>query len=653
MSGYEAQCPACGATVVFTLGATLLKVCEHCGVAVARKGANVAAYGRVAELIPTPSVLALGVTGGYQGAPPFTLVGRLQLDYGEGTWDEWLMAFAGESWAWLSEAQGRFHYMGLAPVPPSPDFEHIRVGQTLDLGPSGTFVVTEVREARFMTAAGELPFDVEPGSLLRYADLSGPGGQLATLDYGTGSVAEALYVGREVTLDEIGMKGLPDEEDRRKKASAQNLSCPQCGGPLEIRAPDQAKRIACPYCGSLLDATKDLAVLEALSSVAVKPRIPLGSKGELHGTEWTVIGFLERSVTYENVRYPWQEYLLYEPRHGFRWLVESKGHWSFVEPISAGDVKRFGIDRVTYDGKPFRHFQGGQAKVDVVIGEFYWAVARGDEVGSQDYVAPPLMLSSEGDDEEINWSLGTYTPAAEVWKAFGLVGSPPPQEGVAPHQPSPFAGKVKQVWSLALLSAGLLVFLYLGFAITGGRVVHKQTVAIPAGVAPAAPEAALFTDFFFVQETSNLEVTVTAPVNNSWLYLDGALINEETGAVDDFDLEVSYYSGSDSDGSWSEGSTEARTYIASVPPGRYVLRLGPQWEAGKPPPIYDLRVRSRVPRGYQLLLALLALFVWPIIVGWRSMRFESRRWSESDHASSSSSSSDDDDDDDDDSGDDS
>jgi len=646
VSGYEARCPSCGAPVVFTLGATLLKVCEHCGVAVARKGANLASYGRVAELIPTPSVLALGAHGGYEGAPAFTLVGRLQLDYGAGTWDEWLMAFGGDSWAWLSEAQGRFHYMGLAALPPSPEFEDVRVGQTLDLGPPGTFVVTEVREARFMTAAGELPFDVEPGSLLRYADLSGPGGQLATLDYGTGSTAEALYVGRQVTLDELGLSGLPDEEDRRKKAGGQNLSCPQCGGPLEIRAPDQTQRVACPYCGSLLDATKDLAVLEALSRVPEKPRIPLGSKGRLHGGEWTVIGFLERSATFEGVRYPWQEYLLYEARHGFRWLVEAKGHWSFVEPISAGDVQRSGVDRMKHGDQIFRHFQGGAAKVDVVLGEFYWAVARGDEVSSQDYVCPPLMLSSEGDEQEINWSLGTYTPPAEVWKAFNLVGGPPSPEGVAPHQPSPYAGKVRQIWSLAALAAAILVFVYLGLALSGGRVIHKQSVAVPAGVPPAAPEAALFTDRFFVQEQGNVEVTIKAPVSNSWLYLDGALINEETGAVDDFDLEVSYYFGSDSDGAWSEGATEARSYIASVAPGRYVLRLGPQWEAGKPPPAYDLRVRSRVPRLYQLVLALVGLFVWPVVVGWRSMRFESRRWSESDHASSGSGGDDDDEDDD-------
>ena len=51
MSGYEASCPSCGASLVFTLGSSLLRVCEHCGVAVARKGANLEAYGRVAELI--------------------------------------------------------------------------------------------------------------------------------------------------------------------------------------------------------------------------------------------------------------------------------------------------------------------------------------------------------------------------------------------------------------------------------------------------------------------------------------------------------------------------------------------------------------------------------------------------------------------------
>jgi hypothetical protein len=632
VSGYEALCPSCGGPIVFSLGSTLLKVCDHCGSAVARKGADLKAYGKVAALIPTPSVLALGVRGAYEGAPPFELVGRLQLDYGAGTWDEWLMAFSGGTWAWLSESQGKFHFTGPAAVPPVPEFEDLRVGQTIDLGPPGTFLVAEVRTARFVTAQGELPFDVEPGSALRYADLSGPGGQFATLDYGTGSTAEALYVGREVTLDELGMRGLPEAEERRKKASGESLSCPNCGGPLEIRAPDRTQRVACPYCGSLLDATKDLAVLQAMSGILVQPRIPLGTKGTIQGVAWTVIGFMERSVSVEGVRYPWQEYLLYEPHHGFRWLVEAKGHWSFVEPVPAGDVEAVRDNVYRYRDRTFKHFQGGLANVDHVVGEFYWAVARGDRTQSQDFVSPPYMLSSERDESEINWSFGTYTPPDEVWKAFRLVGGPPRPEGVAPHQPSPYAGRVGRVWQLGLLATGVVFLIYLAFVLRGGRTVHHQSVAIPPTMVSGSPEAALFTDRFFLEEPGNLEVKVQAPVNNSWLYLDGALINEETGEVDEFDLEVSYYTGRDSDGSWSEGGQGARTYVAAVPPGRYVLRLAPQWEAGRPVSVYNLEVRSRVPRLYQAGLAALVLLLWPILLSWRSFRFEMERWSESDHA---------------------
>ena len=339
LSGYRASCPSCGSPVVFELGATLLKVCEHCGTAVARRGADLAGYGKVAALIPTPSVLKLGLEGDYEGAPPFRLVGRLQLDYGAGTWDEWLMAFSDGSWAWLSEAQGRFHYMGQAALPPLPCFDDIRPGQTVDLGPPGTFVVAEVRRARFASAAGELPFAVAPGSELRYADLSGPGGRLATIDYGAGDAAEALYVGREVTLEQLGFHDLPDAEDRRKRVAGEDLKCPQCGGPLEVRAPDQTQRVACPYCGSMLDATqRPRGARGARPAASSAPAIPLGRRAACAASSgrpsapWSAASPSRASAT------PGASTCSTSRGAGFRWLVEAKGHWSFVEPVAAGDI---------------------------------------------------------------------------------------------------------------------------------------------------------------------------------------------------------------------------------------------------------------------------------------------------------------------------
>jgi uncharacterized protein (DUF983 family) len=630
MSGYAASCPACGASLVFALGTSRMKVCDHCGVAVARKGANLETYGRVADLIPTPSVLALGVEGGYEGAPGFRLVGRLQIDHGTGTWDEWLMGFDDGAWAWLSESQGKFHYMGAAALPPVPEFEDVRPGQTIDLGPPGVFVVTEARAGRFVSAQGELPFDAPPGSELHYADLSGPGGQFATIDYGQGSEAEALYVGREVSLDEIGARGLPDQEERRARAAGQQLSCPQCGGPLELRAPDLTQRIACPWCGSLLDATQNLKVLAALAAPPIEALIPLGSQGTLEGVNWSVIGLMERSVTFEEVRYPWREYLLYEPRHGFRWLVESSGHWSFVEPAHAGDVT--GGYTPSYQGQRFKHFQSGRARVDAVIGEFYWAVAQGDETDTADFVAPPLMLSKEESGEEITWSRGAYQDARELWRAFGAPGEPPRAEGVGANQPWPRKRDARAIYLASFLALGALCVLYLGFLIFGGRRVYQREFEIPSTARSGTPEAAVFSEPFEIPSHGNVEIKVTAPVSNSWLYLEGALINEATGALDEFDAEVSYYFGSDSDGSWTEGGTSSRRYVAGVPPGRYLLRLEPQWEAGKPPPSrFVVAVRSRVPRFYQFFLAALALGAWPLLTLWRQLRFEIERWSQSDH----------------------
>jgi hypothetical protein len=188
------------------------------------------------------------------------------------------------------------------------------------------------------------------------------------------------------------------------------------------------------------------------------------------------------------------------------------------------------------------------------------------------------------------------------------------------------------------VAAIFLVFLVM--VGTGGRTVHRQKVAIPPGAAPGSAEAATFAGPFFVTSDGNVQVRVEAPVNNSWLYLDGALINEETGAVDDFDAEVSYYYGSDSDGSWSEGGTSATRYIPAVPPGRYLLRLEPMWEHGKPVFDYQLTVRSRVPHFSYALLAMLAVMAWPAIATWRWFRFEVARWSESDHPWVSSSEND-------------
>ena len=66
-------------------------------------------------------------------------------------------------------------------------------------------VVVETGAARFADKEGKLPFSPRLGKSYRYADLRGPGGAFATIDYGDDP--PSLYVGHEAKLEELGLEG--------------------------------------------------------------------------------------------------------------------------------------------------------------------------------------------------------------------------------------------------------------------------------------------------------------------------------------------------------------------------------------------------------------------------------------------------------------
>ena len=106
------------------------------------------------------------------------------------------------------------------------------------------------------------------------------------------------------------------------------------------------------------------------------------------------------------------------------------------------------------------------------------------------------------------------------------------------------------------------------------------------------------TDVFQLKgHTSDLELTTTADVNNNWIYLNYALINQDTGQAYDFGREVSYYHGYDSDGSWTEGSHTDRVAIPSVPPGNYYLRVEPESDFGHGTISYSISAKRDVPQA--------------------------------------------------------
>src|SRR4051812_20879375 len=122
-------CPECGAEVRFTTPGAVVAICAHCRSAIAKRGLDYQKLGKVAEIAEVPSPLHLGLYGKAHGG--FRIVGRIQLDHGAGTWNEWYLALDNGRWLWLAETQGRYYLsMPLGVIANQPTFELIHLGRT-------------------------------------------------------------------------------------------------------------------------------------------------------------------------------------------------------------------------------------------------------------------------------------------------------------------------------------------------------------------------------------------------------------------------------------------------------------------------------------------------------------------------------------------
>lgn len=655
MAMLEGNCPACGSPISFKSGSSVVVICEYCHSVVARSDRAFEDLGKVAELMETNSPLEVGLNGTYRGVP-FELTGRAQLGHEMGgAWDEWYATFQNGWLGWLAEAQGRFYMTFRQEIenPNSvPPFGRLQLGQQVAGLPSQVPLITaETGRSRALGAKGEIPYKLTPGETNFYADLSGAGGVFGTLDYG--EYPPLFFLGQEVTLAELGITATGKEREReaRRVATAQ-LNCPHCGGGLELRAPDMAERVTCPNCSSLLDINQgQLKYLKTLKRGQFEPVIPVGAIGVFEGgQQLTVIGFVARSVEIDGTVYYWTEYLLYHPQIGFRWLVNSDDHWNFVESVPPGEVVEF--DKTTlFRGKTFKIFQDAEARVEYVAGEFYWKVEVEEKVRAVDYVCPPLMLSKEvsilnirtgGTDEqpeftqtgEINWSLGTYFPVKEVEKAFGASNLPRPGN-VAPNQPFLH----KSIYKYWLMLLPILLVIGLVMTIVGGT---SQRVTSNSYTFPALPNAdgtqVIFSDQFELQGRRNIKVTAQASeVDNTWLYMEGDLINDDTGLVQSFPLSVEYYHGVEDGESWTEGKSSDDSTVSAMPAGKYTMRLEAQWEKWQQPMPVVVTVEQGTTRGVNFIIALIVISIIPIFIVIWQITFESRRWSESSFGGSSSS----------------
>jgi len=418
------SCPSCGAQVQFKSHAAVLAVCEYCHASVLKDAETVKDLGKMSSVLEDFSRIQIG-TAGVAGGRNFTVVGRIQLRYDQGMWNEWFVLFDDASTAWLGDSSGLYTLTAAQPAEGVlPTFEQIAPGKHYTIN-GEAYTASEVRNGECIAGQGELPFRIGEGWRIRVADLrSGPA--FLTLDY-TDGTTPCVYAGTAVTLEQLKCQLLRDDEQIKASAGKYRgkldaLDCPSCGGSIKY-LPGLATKLVCPSCAARLDAAgPEAQVLVAGEKIAaVQTTLPLGATAMIDGSTYTLIGAMIRA---DEEGTQWTEYLLYSTRAAFFWLVETDEGWFRASVIANWPQwTSLAADSATLDHVKYQKLYDYDATVVFAAGAFNWRVAAGDVVHVFEFENGQTTLSAELTGAELTWSRSTPVAIDQLraWfgKAFG------------------------------------------------------------------------------------------------------------------------------------------------------------------------------------------------------------------------------------------
>ena len=458
---YRAPCPGCGAPVEFKSAQSTHAVCGFCQSTVVRSGDVLQRLGKMAELFDDHSPLQLMASGRITldgKEHPFTLIGRLQYKNAAGVWTEWVAFLQDGTMASLGEDNGS--YVFTRPMDPGrelPEASRFRVGSTTAIN-GKPYSVAFSGQASLISAQGELPKLPPLGHPFDMVELRSEDGEVLSIDYG--HQPPHVERGKSVLLEDLQLQGLKDESAKDEKG--RQFNCPHCGAPVQVQL-STTKSITCGSCASIIDLSSGVGgeLRSAEQDDPVRPIIPLGSKGQLQGVQWQVVGFQHRmgQEPGDDEQFGWSEYLLYNQKRGFAFLVDAEDGWSMVRPTTGAPQVGSTGRTAKYLGTTYQLKYSYEAETTYVLGEFYWQVERGQKTSNRDFASAKGLLSMEQSKNELTWSAGDKLASDTVVKAFKLDDK---KDLLQRDDPGPFvAAKGLGCGTLILIAVVLIILLVL------------------------------------------------------------------------------------------------------------------------------------------------------------------------------------------------
>jgi hypothetical protein len=292
-----ARCPSCGAPVAFRSATSIYVVCEFCRSTLLRSGEDLQNLGRMAELLEDRSPIQIGSTGTFR-KHPFTVIGRIQLQYEAGIWNEWHLLFDDGRTAWLAEAAGEWLVSAQVAVSdPLPAFAALVPEMPVILD-GRTFTVSNLVTARCISGQGELPFKVAAGYDVHTADLRG-NDRFLTIDYS--ETPPLVFVGQAVAFADLKLANLKEPDDPAAGAAPQVARAPSIARTVRrrcafIRQPSKASPATVADRSSASTTRTSNCWPRPRRRCAKCPGCRSAARASW-GSDWEVIGFMRRSTT--------------------------------------------------------------------------------------------------------------------------------------------------------------------------------------------------------------------------------------------------------------------------------------------------------------------------------------------------------------------
>ncbi|MEA5402872.1 DUF4178 domain-containing protein [Arcicella sp. DC2W] len=424
----------------------------------------------------------------------------------------------------------------------------------------------------------------------------------------------------------------------------QDHQCGGCSSLLSITK-DETKNLVCKSCGTLHVLQKSLVYdgefrLDEIHKNKFQKSnstIPTGTKLTLKGIDLEVVGVLKKAEG--NTTYTWQEYYLYNAKVGYCFLTEYQGHWTFLEEIH--DKKLIKEDtndnEAVYNHDYYRLFSYYHASIKGANGEFPIDLLKVPKTLVKEYILPPLLITSEKNDNKKHWFKGEYLSIEELDEALQGKIRLPEIFGVGVLEPYIPRVRFTELMQISVVAVALLLFIQIYFSrseLVFEKKFYAETIGEMRTVSGGYDSTKVYVSpsFQLKNGNANVEFTLDANVDNNWLETDIVLVNEKTGDEYNVLMGVEFYSGIEQGESWTEGSHDTDAMLEKIPEGLYHLEISPSSTFPNLVSSFTVRVHRGVGVYSGFILVLLLLSIYPCISYYQEKTFEYRRWQASDYS---------------------